>query len=54
MGIQELIGLKIKTLRQQHHLSQTELALKTGIQDKTLGRTAKAINNIQKSVDKSI
>lgn len=36
MGIQELIGLKIKTLRQQHHLYQTELALKTDIKTKRL------------------
>lgn len=44
MGIQELIGLKIKTLRQQHHLSQTELALKTGYKDKT------AISKIEKGL----
>ncbi len=44
MGIQELIGLKIKTLRQHHHLSQTELALKTGYKDKT------AISKIEKGL----
>lgn len=44
MIIQELIGLKIKTLRTQNHLSQTELALKAGYKDKT------AISKIEKGL----
>lgn len=35
MTLQEKIGLKIKDLRKENHLSQTELALKVGYKEKT-------------------
>ena len=35
MTTQEIMGLRIKSLREQHKLSQTELAEKVGYKDKT-------------------